>query len=393
MSGIWLVAGEYPPLKGGLGDYTRRLAQAMAGQGIEVRVITRGGTEGDPPRDPGVEVDTGLPGFGADLMAYFWRRLGRERPDVLHIQYQAAAYQLRGGINLLPHLVRLRARRTLRAVTFHDLRLPYLFPGARPLRGWAVRTLARGSRLAVATNRGDEAQLQAWLPAQRVLNIPIGSNIQPEPLPDWDEVGWRRERGLPPRVPLLVFFGFLNQSKGVEDLLQAVRLLRAQGRSTALVLMGDLVGSSDPTNVRVAEGIRRRIGELGLDEQVFFTGYLDPRSISQHFAAATLAVLPYRDGISLRRGTLMAALAHGVPTLSTLPQTSEPALRQGHNIAFAPAADPVALAREIARLLDDRDLRRRLARGARELAEEFAWERLARLHLEAYQRVGNCRTF
>jgi glycosyltransferase involved in cell wall biosynthesis len=38
---IALIAGEYPPLQGGLGDYTRRLAEALVGLGHELHVITR----------------------------------------------------------------------------------------------------------------------------------------------------------------------------------------------------------------------------------------------------------------------------------------------------------------------------------------------------------------
>lgn len=352
-----------------------------------MRVFTRSMPDHQAPIDPGVAVEATLPAFGLGLLAYFWGRLSRRHPDVLHIQYQAAAYDLKGGINLLPWLLARRAPRVLRALTFHDLRRPYLFPGAGRLRPWSVRALAAGSDVVVATNRADEAQLRRWLDAGRVASIPIGSNIEPEPLPNWDEAEWRRSRGLPPGLPLLVFFGFLNQTKGVEDLLQAVRRLREQGRRAVLVLMGDLIGSSDPTNRRVAEAIQRQIASLGLQDDVRFSGYLDPRGVSEHFAAASLAVLPYRDGVSLRRGTLMAALAHGLPILSTQPQVEEPALRQEENIALVPPGDPQALAAEIARLLDDPGRRARLAEGARRLAGQYAWDRLARLHLEAYQRA------
>src|SRR6266513_2376134 len=37
---VGLVTGEYPPMQGGVGDFTRQLGQALAGLGVETHVIT-----------------------------------------------------------------------------------------------------------------------------------------------------------------------------------------------------------------------------------------------------------------------------------------------------------------------------------------------------------------
>ena len=37
---IGLVTGEYPPMKGGVGDYTRAIAVSLSERGHSVRVIT-----------------------------------------------------------------------------------------------------------------------------------------------------------------------------------------------------------------------------------------------------------------------------------------------------------------------------------------------------------------
>lgn len=380
---IWLLSGEYPPLVGGVGDYTRRLAAALAAQGPSLRVLTRS-LPSPPPQDSGVAVDAVLTTFGLGLLGQLGRRLSRRSPDILHIQYQAAAYDLRGGVHLLPLLARLRARRTLCAVTFHDLNLPYLFRGGRPLRRLSLRLLAATSRLVVTTNQGDRGVLAGWVGSGRLRTIPIGANVLPEPLSGWDESDWRRRQGIPAGLPMVVFFGLLNRTKGVEDLLEAVHRLRSRGCELQLVLMGDLVGSSDPTNLRVAEQVKARVGELGLEERVRFTGFLGPRALSEHFAAASLCVLPYRDGASLRRGTLMAALAHGTPTISTHPQAEDDGLRSGDALLLVPPADPEALAAAMDRLLRSPRERARLSEGGRRLAREHGWTGLARQHLEAY---------
>lgn len=38
---VAFIAGEYPPMQGGLGDYTRQLALAFASAGHEPHVITK----------------------------------------------------------------------------------------------------------------------------------------------------------------------------------------------------------------------------------------------------------------------------------------------------------------------------------------------------------------
>jgi hypothetical protein len=51
--------------------------------------------------------------------------------------------------------------------------------------------------------------------------------------------------------------------------------------------------------------------------------------VSTFLHAADLMVMPYRDGVSLRRGTLMAVLAHGRPLLTTTPPIPTPELIHG----------------------------------------------------------------
>ena len=37
---VLLVTGEYPPMQGGVGDYTRELGIALVALGVEVHVLT-----------------------------------------------------------------------------------------------------------------------------------------------------------------------------------------------------------------------------------------------------------------------------------------------------------------------------------------------------------------
>ncbi|MCS7349989.1 glycosyltransferase [Thermoflexus sp.] len=379
-----LVTGEYPPLPGGVGDYTRELARALQARGHVVAVWTdRRGGEDAPSSVPVFRV---VPRWDARAWFALGRSLRAWGPDGVLLQYQAAAYGLGGAMNLWPAIARLWLGEIPIVVVFHDLRVPYLFPKAGPLRAWSVRFLARRAKGVIVTNHEDEAVLRA-AGIRFLRRIPIGSNIMPpSDLPPPSTA--RARLGFPGDLPLVGFFGFLHPSKGFDLLLEAVAMLTREGAAVGLVHIGATAAPSDPSQRDYAAWCRRRIIELGLQGRVWETGYRPPEEISLAFAAVDLCALPYRDGVSFRRGTLMAALAHGRAVISTFPRVSIPELQDGDNIFLVPPDDVKALALAIRRVLGDPDLRLRLERGARMLAKRFAWERIAAQVEEVFQSLS-----
>jgi glycosyltransferase involved in cell wall biosynthesis len=385
---ILLVTGEFPPMQGGVGDYTREVALALAAQGCAVQVFTstRGGPVG------GLDVLPQVDRWDWGCWRLLRRAIARYRPDVVHIQYQAAAYGLHPAINLAPRWLRLLTDRPGTAVTFHDLKVPYLFPKAGPLRRWIITELARTSDAAITTNREDFEELSQRLPAPPAL-IPIGSNIEPRLPGGYDRDAWRARYGTAPGDLLLCYFGFINDHKGVDTLLQALRLLAEGGdvASPRLLMIGGQTGASDPSNVTYLAEIQQLIARLGLQERVEWTGYVEAEEVSAGFAAADLCVLPFREGASFLHGTFHAALVHGMPIVTSRPHLTLPELAHGENVYLVPPQDPSALAEAIRRLAGAPALRRRLAQGAQVLSAEFRWERIADGMLQLYHRLAEER--
>jgi glycosyltransferase involved in cell wall biosynthesis len=371
---IALIAGEYPPLQGGLGDYTRRLAEALVGLGHELHVITRH-VAGEPTNAfyAGVHVHRLVTAWNWETRRRIEGFNRLFRPDVLNLQYQAAAYQMHPAINLLPGAL---ARRIPTVVTFHDLRVPYLFPKAGFLRWKAIVTMARSASACIATNVEDRDTLTRE-GVRSVFLIPIGSNIIPAPLDGFQPAAWMRARGIAEDTILIGYFGFLNESKGADTLLRALSLLRARGLNVGLLHIGGQTGDSDPTNKAYAAQLAHLADELRVRAHVYPTGFLDDRGVSEAFAVCTCVALPYRDGASFRRGTLMAALAHGCAIVTTTPRVALSELVDGVNVLLVPPNQPDLLGAAIARLIDDLPLRTRLQAGARALSRLFDWESIA----------------
>jgi len=364
---ILLISGEFSPMVGGLGDYTKELAKALAKLGHRVSVLTSVlGQDGGESFALYPRVSK----WGFSSWKAIITLLGEIEPQILHLQYQAAAYGMHPAINLLPW--RLRRIRPLLFVTFHDLRVPYLFPKAGPIRRWAIAALAKGCNGVIVTNVQDEVEARGY--GLEPYLIPIGSNISPRLPPGYDREEWRARWGVKEET-LLSYFGLLHESKGVETLLRALARLLEGGKRVKLLMIGGKTGASDPTTSDYAHRMEALWRELGLE--ILWTGYVDDEEVSANLLASDMCVLPYKDGVSLRRGSLMAALAHGLPIVSTWPETEVRELVEGQNIALVPPEDVGALAGKIQELAASEGLRRRLGDGAKRLSQAFSWERIA----------------
>ncbi|MBN1639884.1 MAG: glycosyltransferase family 4 protein [Anaerolineae bacterium] len=380
---IVLVSGEFPPMQGGVGDYTREMARAFTTQGHEVTVITcaslaehYAGGSGEPWRVLPV-----VRGWGLSCWRSVLRTVRQLRPDVVNIQYQAAAYHMRvPAVNLLPLAVHRLRHAPAVVVTYHDLKPPYLFPKAGRLREWAVRLIANLSDAAVVTNAEDMETARHWpskAPTARtsVHQVPIGSNIPVAPPPGFQRVSWRERHSYGPRQFIWGYFGFLNESKGGDTL---IRALGEAPEEHVLLMIGGRVGSSDPTNRAYAERIEALIAGLGLADRVAWTGYVAQPEVSASLLGCDAIVLPYRDGVSFRRGSLHAALAHGCAIVTTKPRVPLPELRHEESVLLVEPDAPRALSEALVRLQHDPMLRERLAAGAAVVARGFSWEQIAR---------------
>lgn len=379
---VLLISGEYPPMQGGVSDFTHLVGQDLAALGCEVHVLTS--TRAAQRSGSPVVCHPIVPSWGWRTLYGTLRALLAELgPDVINIQYQTAAYGLHPAINALPTLV----HSVPSVVTYHDLLTPYLFPKAGPVRWWANLALARTSHAVIVTNREDELQLQKYRWIRLLERIPIGSNVPCVPPDDYDRDVWRAGHNIPKDTLLMCYFGFLNASKGGEELIAALEHLCREGYDARLLMIGGQVGASDPTNQAYLRIVQRSIHAKRLDERVIWTGYMPPQEVSAAFLSADVCVLPYRDGASFRRGSFMAALTHGMPIVTTEPRVNLPELSHEENVFLVPPRAPDALAQGVMRLANDVALRRRLGEGARLLSREFDWRHIAERTLEVYHAV------
>jgi glycosyltransferase involved in cell wall biosynthesis len=381
---VGLISGEYPPQQGGVGDFTRELARALIAAGHAAQVIT-GGTQREVigQSEDGILVQRVMRSWGMSCWGEIAEVAKTQQFDVLNIQYESAAYAMQIGVNFLPSGWARRKISVPIVTTFHDLLVPYLFPKAGPLRWKVVEYLARRSDAVIVTNEEDRARLINLQPQV----IPIGSNIDPTSAGEFDRTVERARWDIQPDELVLGYFGFLNLSKGGSDLMQALKVLSDEGLPVKLLLIGGRTGSSDPTNAEYAAQVENLIDSLGVKDQVVATGYLEPREVSRALLICDVMLLPYVDGASLRRGSLLAAIAHGRAIVTTEPRYPIGGLTHEEGVMYAPPDDPQALADAVQRALIDEALRARLQANVSEAAKLYTWDRIAAQTTDVFEKV------
>lgn len=402
---IGLVTGEYPPDIGGVGDHTARLAAHLEGAGHTVEVLTNICTAARASASGDIADETS-PRVLRLVRFWNWRALlqvpaiARERGwDVLHIQYQPGAFALNGAINVLPYAIRvMRSVRRRRAgggarggpavvTTFHDLRVPYLFPKAGRLRDGAVAALARGSDAVIAVADTDLERLRHWrrtAPADTTQHVPLGDQLYGTVPDGFDRKAWRARAGIPDGATLVLFFGLLNHSKGVLELVEAVSgLLDAY-----LVLGGEALGDADPGNATYSAQVSTLIERLGLAGRTLRTGYLTPDDLAMWLAAADVVALPYLDGATLRRTSLIAAWTGGAPVVTTTPPGAAAWVRSAGEYPtalYVAPGDVPGLRAAIVRVAADGAFAASVRAGGLEVATRFAWPEVTDRTVDVYE--------
>jgi glycosyltransferase involved in cell wall biosynthesis len=382
---ILFITGEYPPMPGGVGAYTAEVATALVARGWRVSVLTSVGAQASAALSSDVTVYPVMQHWRWHVLGDGVQWAQKIKADWLHVQYQTAAFGMHPAINIAPAWWQRQGIRA--AWTYHDILVPYLFPKAGSwLRRWVTDLPARVCDLTITTNAGDQCHLAPL--ARNLATIPIGSNIHAHLLTPAERQARRAQRGYAQEDVVIGYFGFLNRSKGGLDLVQTMARLLPDLPTLHLLMIGEQVGASDPSNYAYLQEVKEAIRVHGLEDRVLWTGYQPDTEVSADLAACDLLLMPYLDGASLRRGTLMAALAHGCAIVTTTPSAPIPELVEGRDLLYVPPGDIEAAAAAVRNLVHDRARMAMLRHNALAVSKLFSWQGIAEAHEQLYLARG-----
>jgi polysaccharide biosynthesis protein PslF len=402
MMRVTFVTGAYRPDRCGVADYTAHLRSHLSKKGITSTVLTTHAAA-QALQDPSVEgaVET----WNLPSLIPLARKILTTPTDLLHIQHAAGSFEFQRPIFLLPQILRRGGYRPPIVTTAHEYGWWEWQPRWLPApalefvkewgqqRGWWDREdgfLLVNSDAILTTNDNIARIMGERLPGlkDRIHAIPIAANIDVTPV----EAAAAREHlrhtfHWPQTVPVVAFFGFLHPVKGLETLLPAFRRVLQTHDQARLVLIGGietlaLQGSDAQT---YWHKLHQQIADLGLQDHVACTGYVPAEAASRYLSGADLGVLPFNPGVTLKSGSLLALLAHQLPTLITQSEETDPALTTSDIVERVPPRNSDALATALSRLLGDADARSRLSQSGHAFVERFSWDAIAQQHLEIYR--------
>jgi D-inositol-3-phosphate glycosyltransferase len=394
---------------GGMQLYVRELSRELGRQGLSVDVFTRR-TDPSVPRvvefgervrvihldaGPVARIDKNsvvqhLPAFIHNLERFNQRE--RLEPRFVHSHYWLSGWV---GTRLselwrVPHVT-----------TFHTLgrvKNRANQGAASPGGHWVgqleserrieiERRVMRHADAIVVSTEHERAALVELYGARResAVVIPPGADLSTfRPI---DRARARDELGLDGE--LLLFVGRIDPVKGLDTLLEALKLLDERPGLQLLVVGGSPPGTApsqlDPDERRLRDLARR----LGLGERVRWLGPIGQERLPLYYSAADVVVVPSRyESFGL---VALEALACGAAVVASRVGGLPTILRDRENGLLVPWRTPEAFAERIEQLLDDPELAARLRAAAPKSMARFSWAATAGRVIELYRELAAAR--
>jgi glycosyltransferase involved in cell wall biosynthesis len=243
----------------------------------------------------------------------------------------------------------------------------------RALIGAIFRLVAYRENGVILVQNPDDQKLVASLgvPTSRIALIP-GSGVDVIALQPTPE---------PQEPPVIGFVGRLIDIKGIRTLVAAHRLLRNDGIGTELLI----AGAPDPANPSSVS--REEAEEWGREPGIKWLGHVS--DIATVWAQAHIAALPSHGGEGVPKSLLEAA-ACGRPLIATDVPGCREIVIPGDTGILVPVDDAPALAAAVKKLSQSAELRVRLGRGARRLAEaRFSALAVGRATVDLYRQLAD----
>jgi glycosyltransferase involved in cell wall biosynthesis len=392
---LLIVSSHYPPRWSPESAHTLLLCEQLAARGIEVDLLTSALLP-DSPAPKGFRLHPRMKSWGWCQFPSLLFSIRRLRPDAVLLIYIDWIYGCHPMITFAPALLRWLHPRMPFVTQFENVNglSEIISPNGAMNRfaKWFASLLA--GRLGLHPSYGSllrdsshvialsERHAEAFAIAHpgvsskiRIIPAPPATRFASEEKPGVARQRGRMLLGLSEQDVVLVYFGYIYWAKGMEALLTAFGRLPPD---TRLVIIG---GSGDLGYLEKLHELSRGAGGA---ERVIWAGYSEEELASLYLHAADICVLPFNDGVGLNNSSFAVAASHGLPIVTTRGKSLEAPFVDGENVRLCPPNDSVALAATIAELICSPETRKRLAAGARKLAENcFSWDRVIDSTLEA----------
>ena len=364
------LVGPVFPYRGGIAHHTAMLYRALVAREHQVslysfkRQYPRWLFPGRTDRDPSaLKLDAECEYTLDSLNPLTWwataQAIRARWPDVLILQWWVPFFAPMWM--LLARVVRRVGIKVL--FICHNV-LPH---EQRPWDVWLTRvTLSQGDGFVVHSQE-ERIQLLGLLPGRRVEVVlhPIYDMFAGQAIPR-DEA--RRRLVLPHSAPVLLFFGFVREYKGLRYLLEAMPAIRTEFADVRLLVVGEF-WQDKPSYLD-------RIAHLGIEQNVVVVDrYVPNEEMPLYFSATDVVVAPYTH--VTQSGVVQLAYGFGVPVITTLVGGLPEVVVEGETGLLVKPGDPALLADAVCRYFRN-DLGREMRIRVKAASHRPTWDALVR---------------
>lgn len=376
------ILGPAHPYRGGIAKFDEVLAASLQGEGHEVRLVNftlqypsflfPGKTQyTDAPAPEGLHIERRI----NSVNPFNWLRVGwsvgGERPDLVIVRFWMPFFG--PTLGSIAGVIRRRSPKTC-VIALTDNVVPHEHrPGDRALTRFFLRRM--DGVVYMSDEVGRDLDSFYYKGARAMSPHPVYDSYGP--VASKEEAC--AELGLDPAVGYVLFFGFIRDYKGLDLLLEAWAILKAEGKTGGrkLLVAGEYYGNKAKYDAL--------IGSLELREDVIVhDDYIAEERVRFYFGAADLVVQPYRS--ATQSGVTQVAYHFGTPMVVTDVGGLAEIVPDGR-VGYVVDINPAAIANAVARFYDEN----RGAEFRRNMEAEkgrFSWGALTGTFINLYDKIN-----
>ena len=389
---ILMLTWEYPPrIVGGIARVVHDLSKRLIKDGHEVTVVTYR----DNADVPEYENDKGVNVYRVDnymihpnnfidwilqlnfnLVSKATEIINKEGGfDVIHAHDWLVANAAKALKNAygIPVVATIHATEAGRNSGIHDDTQRYINDTEWMLTYEASEVIVNSNYMK------NELQRLFRLPYEKINVIPNGINLS-NFIGIERDYDFRRQYAMD-NEKIILYVGRLVYEKGIQHLIAAMPKVLSNYHDAKLIIAG---------RGGMMDELRQEANNLGLNDKIYFTGYLDSKQVQKMYKCADVAVFPstYEPfGI-----VALEAMLAGVPTVVSDVGGLDEIVTHGVDGMKAYAGNANSIADSITALLYDHQLATNVAKKAKQkVKEQFNWEKIAQDTHFTYEKAV-CQT-
>jgi glycosyltransferase involved in cell wall biosynthesis len=188
--------------------------------------------------------------------------------------------------------------------------------------------------------------------------------------------------------PVILTFGLLGPSKGIDRMIEAMPLILEQCPDALYVVLG----ATHPKLLQIEgetyrETLSRRVRELAIETNVLLLDqFVDQAELLRFISMCDVYVTPYVNEAQMTSGTLAYSFGLGKAVVSTPYWHARELLADGGGV-LVPFEDIPAMGKAVSGLLADDNLRLALRHHAYASSRGMTWQATAKLYLALFEAV------